>query len=68
MTEYQVILKAVLLPEILQIADEIRKIGIDYQLVHILNLTGFEVNKSGIWTYLDNLGVIGVMNAGINIH
>ena len=57
-----------MLPEILQVAGKVRKMGIHRQLMYVLILAGSKVNESNILTQCYNLFIFRVMNTGIDIH
>jgi hypothetical protein len=68
MAKYQIILEVVILPETLQVAGKVRKMGVHGQFMYLLVFPCHEVNEPCILTQFIDLAVFRVMNTSIDIH
>jgi hypothetical protein len=68
MAEYQIVLEVVILPETLQVAGKVRKMGVHGQLMDLLVFPCPEVNEPCILIEFIDLAVFGVMDTSIDIH
>jgi hypothetical protein len=68
MAVYQIVLQAIVQPEILQRAGEVLEMGIYCQLIYGLDIARLQMDDARIIAELHNLRLGGVMGAGIDIY
>ena len=65
---YQVVIDTIALSETFQITGKILQIGVDYQLVYVLDLSCLQVDKTNILRQMKNLAILRIMSSSININ